>query len=828
MKKKIAALLAAMILSLAAALGAMVFSFADGRTSTGDASVFFRTDGEEEQFSESESSPSSEIILYPDQGEGLGAPGAVIRLFNPNAYAVYDFDLDDGVQTAYLSVVGGSFEVAYKTDADAEYIAFDRQAAVMAYGVMTYELNADNALKGADRTFKIKLTNREGGQIRLFAIAVCSSQNVVADAVSFGGNTVNTAEYIVNSNGAGVYFGGAAEKGMLYMKPEKSVTFGFYVDPQSAAKISFSAELGWNGNATGNSPYIESSADNQTFTAYVAGTPMEAGSGKMYFRVTNGAGGADLIISNLSLGTIAPTIASGENKNTAVPANVEEGYFKVGSDDEKAYMFGSEDDFEQSFNATHAGMVVDGHEGGSAAMTVPNARRLTAGQYVAYDFDFADTVRTGKIKVWAQAGLSAKVSTDNGETYTDLTAAGTPSARGLYIFDLTEEDAFAGAENRFRLVLQAAGESYLFAVNAHADEVAAAKVTEGVSLRPLSRESFRYLIQTNGVASYYSMGVEEGRGYFFNSTESIAVFKIPFAANVQSTAFYVNQCANVKIELSDDGESYTAVVDNLLGGTGEVPYNTFDASSYLGENGTIWVRVTGNAGGGFIFDMGFSGEPVNQSSGVVDSDNFGKYLVSVSNGNGIGQLLRIGGSALGADGLIWKLTGDAVFRLDLNDDAAGLQLTVQGIAAVTASIYVSADGENWTMVGTADNAEKSFLNYNALKNNESKRVYVKFSSAEYYMNGFSFTTEGIAPEGDKSKPYDDADVDFNYDGNVPGVDSYDKTVLPAPEIPDGEVVSAGGCGGNVLFANGAIGFAFAIILTGAAVAVFCKKRGTKE
>lgn len=829
MKRTISALFLTVVLCMAAAFGTSVLVFAAGEAEgTGATSVSFRTDGTETQFVADESSPvgTAGIIKFQDEGEGLSPDKADVLLFNVDAYAVYEFDLDDSVDKAYLTVIGGAFEVAYKAGEDTGYTAFAAQSVAMKYSVRTYELDASNALKADDNTFKIRLTNNESGQICLFKLSVQAADYKVGENISASGNTLDLSSYVVDAGSTGVYFGGAEEKAMFYMKDNGHVTLGFDIDKDVFGKVTLSASFGdASGNAAGTTPKIEYGTDGEVFTEYVAGTEIDVPEGALFVRISHGAG--DCMVRDFSLAGTAPAIAAGENGNTAIPADVQEAYFSVGTDAEKSYMFGAGQDFEEAFDATHEGMTVDGHQGGSA-ITEPNVRKMTAGQYIAYDYDFADTITSGKLVVYAQAGITAKISVDNGASYTTLTASGVPSERGMYMFPLTEDDAFAAEDNSFRLVLQATGETYVFAVSVVSDEAAAAPVSEGVSLRPRSQESMRYLVSTSGLASYYTQGVDEGRGYFFNTTSSNAIFKVPFASGVTATTFYVNQCSNVKIELSDDGETYETVINNLLGGTGDVPYNTFDASKYIGTDGAVWVRITGNEnGGGFVFDLGFSGEPANEATGTVDMENFGQYIQSVSNDdNNQGQFLRIAGAPLGADGLIWKLTGDVVFKIDLPDDVIGVEISVQGIAAVTASVYISANGQDWTMMGTADNGAKTFLNYSAVENNASKEIYVRFSSSEYYFDSFSFNTEGIEPQGDASKPYEDGDVDFNYDDPVPGIEEYEPTVLPDPEIPEGVEVSGGGCSGAAI--GGGIGAAAAVLVLAVAVIAVFKKRSTRQ
>ena len=836
MKRTISALFLTVVLCMAAAFGTSVLVFAAGEAEgTGATSVSFRTDGTETQFVADESSPNEDAeggyIVYNIGGDGsLGSFGGAtinVRFMHAKAYLVYEFDLADDMTEAVLNVSGRNtagtpFTVSYSVG-DGEYTALEQgTTGASNLSVTSYALTEADALSGADNTFKIKIANADAGDMVLYKITIRDAAAVTEGNVSFAGNTADAMPYVVDSTGVGMYFNGSEAQGNLYMFNNNDITFGFLFDAEQFESVAFNTAFHMEGTYT-----LETKVgDDGTFAAYTAGTQINVGSEMIYLKITN-TSGTDLMITSLSAAGTAPTIAAGENGNTAIPADVQEAYFSVGTDAEKSYMFGAGQDFEEAFDATHEGMTVDGHQGGSA-ITEPNVRKMPAGQYIAYDYDFADTITSGKLVVYAQAGITAKISVDDGASYTTLTASGVPSERGMYMFPLTEDDAFAAEDNSFRLVLQATGETYVFAVSVVSDEAAAAPVSEGVSLRPRSQESMRYLVSTSGLASYYTQGVDEGRGYFFNTTSSNAIFKVPFASGVTATTFYVNQCSNVKIELSDDGETYETVINNLLGGTGDVPYNTFDASKYIGTDGAVWVRITGNEnGGGFVFDLGFSGEPANEATGTVDMENFGKYIQSVSNdGNNQGQFLRIAGAPLGADGLIWKLTGDVVFKIDLPDDVIGVEISVQGIAAVTASVYISANGQDWTMMGTADNGAKTFLNYSAVENNTSKEIYVRFSSSEYYFDSFSFNTEGIEPQGDASKPYEDGDVDFNYDDPVPGIDEYEPTVLPDPEIPEGVELSGGGCSGAAI--GGGIGAAAAVLVLAVAVIAVFKKRSTRQ
>ena len=811
-KKSIAALFASMITFVALAF--CFFSVAaDG---TGDTVVRFRTDGTEGSFVTEESSSSSgndpKIVIYGDDDQGIGSQRANIRLFDAGAYAVYSFDLDDGVTTAYLSIVGGSFTVSYQAGS-ADYEQLEKQTVGMPYGIACYRLDETNALSAEDNAFKIKLTNDEGGQIRLFMISVASAP-VVSEALEFEGNTLEALSYVVDSDSSGVYFGGAEDKGMVYLKPEKSITYAFNIDGEAMNKVAFIAGLD-TVNAIGNDPKVEYSINGADFTDYVNGTSIDVPDSAIYLKITNGSGARDLMLMNLSMNG-GLVVGTGINSNTAVPVDETESYFQVGTDAETAHMFGASSDFQTEFNATHGGLTKDGHEGGYSESLPDNARKLTAGEYLVYDFDLADGIKSGKLKIHAGAGLTVKVSADCGDSYETLTAVGAPGGRGMYIFDLTENDALKNEENTFRLLIQASGENYVFAVSVHedADEIYSC----GVSLKAWSQGGLRNLVATDNVHTYYGNAMYPS--YYFKTTDSYAIFKVKFDESVASIIFYVNQCANVKVELSGNGTDYTVVLENLLGGAGETPYNTFDASAYLTDNATVWLKMSGNSGGGFVFDCGFSVDMPEASSAVIGMDNIQNSLYSVSNSSsGVGQLYA---AALNGEP-VFKLAGEAVFRLDLNDDAIGIVLTLGGKGDQQAELSVSKDGETFTVIGIAGKEEKSFLDYSVVKNNPDNIVYVKLSSSEYFTQGFSFTTEGIEPEGDKSKPYDDADVSFNYDEEVPDASSYPKHELTAPEIPDGESVS-GGCGGSL---NGKAAL-FAALLAGlASLSVIRKKRGGK-
>lgn len=1058
--------------------GITAISFASTSSVAGEKQYFVRTDGDEEEFVAADSSAlgaanDGELLRpFSDTGEGIGSGGANTILFGKNSHAVYEFDLDDSVTKATLSVVGGSFTVSHKADGEDTYTDFAAYSAPMKFGFNTISLSANDALKNANNKFKIKIANNTAGQISLFLVTVNAEDYKIGSNINLSNKTLNLMPYVLSSSNCGAYFANSGDSGIVYMKSNGAITYSFNIDSEAMPKVTLNATLGFGG-ATGANPKWEYSVDGTTFNNYVSGTEIETATNDIiYVKVTNGEG-ADLGFSGFSInkvmeagkdlteiyerannsetealflkqsdkaiifgddennimggagfatdesipvrlvsptgylvyefdldnditeayfnyistgfkveysvdndtnfttfapldggdsavdsnykarsvklttsdalskatrrfrikltnplstgadaclynfGVFAPsaaekiqltnttltksgmsylvkasgntllyvdghdaekafallqkeaeiiyrfkidntkvqkaaisiggggavgswsystngtdytagtatntatvdmtgkdtvyikvkntaesgdlllrnisilsdeTVAQGVNTNPNIPANQTESYFKVGSADEEKHMFGTGADYKASFGSTHVGMVKDGHEGGWANNMGNNARQLNAGQFIAYDFDLKDDITSAKIKVHAGTDIKFKISTDNGATVKVIEPTAKPGGRGMYILELSEADALSTPDNKFRLALQANGLSYVFAVMVH--ENVQGVVTEGVSFAPWSQGGLRFLEDTNNVHSYY--GHTMYQNYCFRGEDSFAIFKVKFDSAITDPVLYVTQCGNVKLEISGDGVTYTTLINNLLGGTGTVPYNTFNAKSYLGTNATIWVKISAGATDGYVADVGFTSAKANEISGNVSMNSLEKYLYSVSNNSDkTGTMMSNNfGTALEPVKTL-TFSGETVFKLDLVDTATAVKLTTKGLSG-QGSIFVSKNGTDFTQIGVLRVGSANFIDYDVCKDNSNNTVYVKIKSeaGETAYNAFEifeFTTEGLPAEGDKTKPYEDGSIDFDYDKTLPGVDELNKPYLERTEVSDGKV-----------------------------------------
>lgn len=818
MKRKLFLCVLAMVFAIGAG-GALKHLIPASAEETGDRYKFVRTDS-----LKGPNAPSARegtMQIYNDMPGSSGSNNPIV-LLNSQAWVEYPFDLADDISNARLSVCAqrGYVKVEVKADGSDAYQALTAVSDADK-GYCIYLLSQENALSAANNKFTVRITNAlDGGEMVLSSIAVQAEPPMNVTAADIGEElainpyTDNEGKYFYSSTTGINRYWLTPELGATQVPSAHSVVFRLvFADDVHKVLVSHTSHY---GNLT-----LETSANGSDYAAPEDGTVDVSEEKTLYIRLT--AYGAEDFIKTLTVRNIpdeAPVPGKGVNANTSVPEE-EESFFHAGDEIEKAHMFATSENIEEEFNSTHSGLGVDGFEGGGMELG-NNARSLAAGDYLVYDFDLPDDKESARLVLRAISGLNFSVSKDNGESWTELTAAGAPEAqtRGFWLFNLDKDNALGGEGNRFRLRIQAASQGYVFSVGVFAGGYEA---ENGAALNYDTATAYRHLYATNGSRSYY--GNYTVSQFFLNSGDAYITFRFDLPATVGelNAKILISACGGGEaLYVSADNESWSGDLIPVKAGGSSTPPTTFvslGGEQTVKDSQTLYVKVSGTgSAGAFIRDLlvAYStAEDEKEGNIRVGSTEDAAHFHSIDEASGVVFM---------SEEKDWRTpyrkvaNGHSVtYRLDLNDDAYGMLVSVKAISG-NYTLAVSSDPEaNFTVVASGTSgSENAVTIYRGFERNPNKVVYLRITAndSDLVYSDISFTTEGVPEVGNTDKPYEDGD--FDYDEEVPDISGDERPSLPAvPEDPDPVVVgggATGGCGGSIAGA-----FAGWIILTGAAL-----------
>ena len=516
------------------------------------------------------------------------------------------------------------------------------------------------------------------------------------------------------------------------------------------------------------------------------------------------------VLSNVGVWTVLADTVTSDNANPNVLKDSDYVFFEVGTEEEEKYMYGTGADYKADFNSTHEGMGTDGNEGGYSSKLPPNAREFH-GQPVTYEFDLIDTAKEAIWKVYGMTGMSFKVSSDNGASWAELTPVNAPigNGRGYFILNLTEADALKDSSNKFRLKLE--GENGVLMCLMIQTE--APVLTEAAHFEIRGEDSMRFVESSDALRTYYA---DKRFANYIIDDKGYTVFKVPFHESIKEAVFYVTYSGDAYIEIAGEDGEYEMLLDSLLGPSGTPHTNVYNLSDYLEESSVLYFRLSGSASGGFLDSMGIAVTPVDELEGgfSVFSGDEAKYLYDMSkNDQFIGLTNRVTVEYEKGRGV--DSGRDVIYRLDLADTAAGVDLFVD--AKGTYIVTVSIDGNEY--VAPAE-VEGGLRVLELLQDSADKVLYVKITNvsdtAILELHGMTFTTKNIVVVERPTTP------DFGYD-DEPEEPSIQATE-PSPTNPTAQKPGDNNGSNGLWLAVGGVAVLAIVIL---AVVRLSKKKSQK-
>lgn len=722
----------------------------------------------------------------------------------------FDFDLDDSATWAVIkfSVAQGDYTVEVKADGALDFTEVTTTAPQRAFIATPYLLTEDNALSSSNNKFTVRLTPKTS-TVLLDAVGLSTDVGPVAtveelkEGVIVTPATESEMKYLYSeTSGILRYFHNSAYNTIQIKSGERAV-FAFAVE--DGVKTLAASASGANG-----SPFkLTWSTDGATFSNFSSIGIMEVDGASIVYVAVEAESSDDVFLMSLTVtGSDEEPVsnpAKGENANVNVP-EAANNYFVVGSAEEKLYMFGT----EQDFSATHAGLVKDGHQGGGS-VEVANARKFTSGgQYLAYDFDLPQGITSARLVLRAGKGLAINVSKDSGETYTQLSTEMIPTERGYYLFELTVNDALDGNDNKFRLVIMASDENYVFAVGVYADNY---EISEGVLLTPDTEAGIRYIVDTKNVKSYY---INAKYSTYFISPNAYVTFKFVLpdtVANLEAGIIATACGGGEVIMVSADGnfESASNLFASGQGGSATPQARVIKIMNIesVKDSKTLYIKIAAANGDAFFSNVFLAFNSANVTKVdkkiAVNSSEEAAVLyggantmaVAFQNETGFGNGVPY--RKLGQNGYV-------IYRVKFDTSKNGFQFIFNNVAGsydITISKIMSNEYFYSALTGSGA-GEKSFVDYNVFKKSADGVlydgvVYIKIAntgSGDLIYSDFMLKVDDI-PEDLDGKP--DYDKNFDYDEANPAPDANDKPTLPdVPDDSEPVLVNNEGCGASVV------------------------------
>lgn len=707
-----------------------------------------------------------------------------LLLQDAGEYVEYDLDLVNGIKQARLKVnmkdgivsvkaAGGTY-VRLKAVNDAGS-SFDRSVAV-------YELTEKDALSDPERRFTVRIES-SGVAVVLNSLLVETDVPTIAGTYSLKPLGESYMKHVYNvSQRVTRYFYNSVEPTVFIRKGgQVTLQFGY-----GSATQSFSYAYA----NVGEPLTAEASVDGKTWVSLGAAEgqfPAALAIGqasRVYVRFTANIGDSFLQSFTLKPEATAPK-PQAPAESVGLPANQSYVYFKVGTAEEKKYMFGTGAGGSNvaSFESTHAGMDYDGFEGGYNTQLLPPNARVFNGQSVTYAFDLQDSLKTAQLKINGLAGMKFAVAPDGQSTFKPLTTSYAPSGsgRGYYLFNLNESNALAAGNNKFRLMISG-DYGVLFEVMIASGPPAA--VRQGVLLAAQTEPGLAYLAEAKNTGTYYAH--ERFANYLIGGergSDSYLLYRVDVAGEVKHAVLFATFSGAMTIGVSSEkGGTYTPLIQSDIGGSGTPPTNTADLSEFLDKGRTLYIKVSGKAQQGFLDSLGIAVTPADALNGAFGaySPEEASYLYTISNSaDGYGQSTRQHEGTTKLRSL--DAGGEAVYKIDLPDDyEGGVAITVQAVEGQS-ELLVSADGAEYRSVYKQTQKDAyTVQEYEALADNSARTLYLKLinpsESDPFVFKGLSYTTDNVAPLRQFDRP---ATGDFDY-GNVPTGKLAGFPALPDP------------------------------------------------
>ena len=718
---------------------------------------------------------------------------------------VYEFDMADSFTSGVIKLFGTLasepnciIKVEYSTDGGENYAELSRDGGVYFTGTYFYNIDNTNALQNADRGFRLKISS--------LGAAILSKVYIgpkLPEEIS-GALTLNNMEddyllHLVGNNLGYVWFDngltplfftlGGGHVTFYYDLPDAWENARWTVGGAGALTVSYSE----NG--------IEFADLPASWDGYLGTKLAENEGNRFYLRFSAAANAinrdikvefsdAPVIIENPD----AKKPGEGTNLNALVPADSTEIFFLVGTDGEAPYIFYND---EVEFNASHRGMALDNADGGWLASLPKNARRLDADDYLAYDFDLADSLTGAVLKIYGSKELKLSISTDDGAAFTVLTADFLPYQLGYHKYTLSEANALVLGSNKFRLLISAEQTAFFDEIYIGAPDTA--PISGSVDLYTHSYDMIKYL--ESAPDNYTYVGYNKNPYIFFVGADKYAIFKFNLAEGIADINLLVtlikNGANDVKLQTSTDGTVYTDLLVSS-GGGGTPPSNNVSLAGILaGGADTLWIKLiaTGQA---FARGVTLGIAKADETSGGFTAFSAGEATYAVNINDTLLQNTN-------EDTVICRTIESgktAVYRIDLVDtaDRVKFDFFVKGAYA----LELSKDGVNYVegkisaqSVGLG--SLQTFNEYDIFEGNAGNIIYLRFKAVEgnLYLRSLNFTTDGIP-----NKPITDAsdrDDGMVFDYGTGGTP--DNFPIPeAPEEPDpvkiGNPYSSEGCGGT--------------------------------
>ncbi len=451
----------------------------------------------------------------------------VMLLQNPGDFVECNIDMDDSIREATLKLNAADVQVQVKA-ADGQFqtltaengTAFNRNVAF-------YKLNEENALSGAEKKFTVRIEKGAGTGI-LNSLLVQAESAELTGTYTMDPLGKNYMQQVVDvSAGATRFF----DNGVPTVQLRQNEYVTFYFDySNDAESISYSYGIAGATPLTG-----EYSTDGTAWTALsAAGGKLENLNTDRTFYLRFTAKDGQTFLKNLVL---TPVIKTFQKVDQELYLSMKDLSGAAGYSDKKPY---------ENFN--------DQNIGGSAA-TNPVMLLQSEGEFVEYNFDLANDVKSAALKLSITGG-KVEVKPAGGEFVTLAPSNGTAFDRGTAIFSLTENDALAGEDNKFTLRISFNGSTAI--LNGMLIQTGMDAITKAYTTEAMGASFLRNLQDVSGTAGRYFLNGSEPTLFLHNGEHATFRYTIDPESDGATVAFEQAGAA-LTMEYSINGSTWSVM-----------------------------------------------------------------------------------------------------------------------------------------------------------------------------------------------------------------------------------------------------------------------------
>lgn len=505
--------------------------------------------------------------------EGSTATNPTLLLQAAGDYVSYNMDMDDGVTSAQLKlyITGGKVEVRPE---GGEFVTLTaKNGGGFNRNIAIFDLTEADALAAASNKFTLRISY-DGSTVVLQSLLIQTGIPELNESYTLNPLGESYLQNVVDVSASTTRYFANGNEPTLFLHNGEQVTLYFDFTDDAMGILYAYMQLG-------NPLTAEVSADGGSWTA------LASASGKLeelitlpanrafYVRFTAAAGDAFLQSVTLSPVTAAYTDAGTE---LYLPLNSLSAANQYGGT-------GLLENFTDSYT-------------GGDDNTVNNKTLLlqTAGDFVEYRLDMDDAVTAAQLKLYITGG-KVEVKPAGGEFITLTAKNGSGFNRNVAIFDLTEADALASADNKFILRISFDGSTVV--LNSLLVQAQTTKISGAYELEVLGDSYLQNIVDVSAGATRYFL--DGNIPTVFLHTGEHVTFYFDFVDEAKGVLTSFTQAGTaLTAEVSTDGSVWTPI-----------------ASGAYVENMAFYLRFTAADGDSFLRGLTLQAHDHNYSNWMV-------------------------------------------------------------------------------------------------------------------------------------------------------------------------------------------------------------------